>query len=52
MIKTKEEKKERCPLDKGHTPNKETIESIQLSEKGEGISRFNSMEDLFKDLGM
>lgn len=47
-----EEKYTWCPLGLSHMPNAETISSIEASEKGEGVKSFNSMNDLFKDLGI
>ena len=33
------------------TPNQTTIEAMQSADRGEGI-RFDSIDDLFEDLGM
>jgi len=34
-----------------HTPNAETIEAMKEADRGEG-TKFNSAEDLFKELGI
>lgn len=47
-----EEKYHACPIEHSHIPNAETIASIEASERGEGIEKFESMDDLFKDLGI
>ncbi len=52
MLKLFEEKYSWCPLGLSHVPNTETIDSIESSEKGKGIKSFDSMGDLFKDLGI
>lgn len=52
MLKLFEEKYTWCPLGLSHIPNDETISSIEASEKGEGLKGFESMNDLFKDLGI
>lgn len=52
MLQLVEEKYTWCPLGLSHIPNTETIASIEASEKGEGVKKFESMSDLFKDLGM
>jgi hypothetical protein len=52
MLKLVEEKYTWCPLGLSHVPNAETIISIEASEKGEGVKRFESIDDLFKDLGI
>ena len=52
MLSLVEEKYTWCPLGLSHIPNEETISSIETSEKGEGIKAFESMESLFKDLGL
>lgn len=41
-----------CPLDLSHTPNDETIASIQASEQGIRLERYDSMEKLFEELGL
>ena len=33
-------------------PNKVTLKAIKQSETGKGIKKFDSLEDLFNDLGM
>ncbi|MCB1118491.1 MAG: hypothetical protein KDK65_00870, partial [Chlamydiia bacterium] len=35
-----------------HHPNEETIKSIEMSEKGKGVSTFDNPDDLFKSLGI
>lgn len=52
ILQLVEEKYTWCPLELSHQPNAETIASIEASEKGEGVKSFNSMDDLFKDLGI
>lgn len=52
MLELVEEKYTWCPIGLSHIPNAETIASIEASKKGEGIKSFNSMDDLFKDLGI
>ncbi len=52
MLGLVEEKYTWCPLGLSHNPNAETIASIEASEKGEGVKSFNSIDDLFKDLGI
>lgn len=52
MLELVEEKYTWCPLGLSHIPNAETIASIKASERGEGVKRFNSMDELFKDLGI
>lgn len=52
MLNLFEEKYSWCPLGLSHVPNTETIESIESSEKGKGVKKFDSMDDLFKDLGI
>ncbi|MBS0654777.1 MAG: hypothetical protein JSR46_03285 [Verrucomicrobia bacterium] len=38
-----------CTLN--HTPNAETIRSIEESEQGIGIERFESLDDFWKSMG-
>lgn len=52
MFELVEEKYTWCPLGLSHVPNAETIASIEASEKGKGVKSFNSMDALFKDLGI
>ena len=52
ILQLVEEKYTWCPIGLCHTPNAETIASIEASEKGEGVKSFNSIDDLFKDLGI
>ncbi len=52
MLELVEEKYSWCPLGLSHLPNAETIASIEASEKGEGIKTFETMDDLYKDLGI
>ncbi len=52
MLELVEEKYTWCPLGLRHIPNIETISSIEASERGEGVKSFNSMDELFKDLGI
>lgn len=52
MLELVEEKFTWCPLGLGHIPNAETIASMEASNRGEGIKSFNSMDALFKDLGI
>lgn len=52
MLSLVEEKFNKCPLGFEHFPNAETIESIEASERGEGLRSFTSMDNLFKDLGI
>lgn len=33
-------------------PNKVTIKAIRQSETGKGLKKFNSMDELFEDLGI
>jgi hypothetical protein len=47
-----EEKYTWCPLELSHVPNEETISSIEESEKGKDVKSFDSIEDLYKDLGI
>ena len=35
-----------------HTPNAETIASIEESERGEGIERYESLDDFWKSMGV
>lgn len=48
----KKEKYTWCPLRLSHIPNTETINSIEASKKKKGVKSFNSLNDLFKDLGI
>lgn len=50
MLGLVEEKFTWCPLALSHVPNAETIASIEASERGEGIKKFKSIDDLFEDL--
>lgn len=50
MVRLVEEKW--CPLDLSHTPNDETMASIQDSEQKIGVIRYDSMEKLFEELGL
>ena len=52
MLELVEEKYTWCPLGLSHTPNDETISSIKESESGKGIKSFDSMDDLYEDLGI
>jgi Ribbon-helix-helix protein, copG family. len=52
MLELFEEKYTWCPIGLRHMPNAETIASIEASEKKKGVKSFESMEDLFKDLGI
>lgn len=52
ILQLVEEKYTWCPLGLSHLPNAETIASMEASEKGEGVQSFNSVDDLFKDLGI
>jgi hypothetical protein len=52
MLELVEEKFTWCPVGLSHIPNAETVESIKTSERDEGIKKFNSLDDLFKDLGI
>lgn len=52
MLELVEQKFTWCPLELSHSPNAETITSIEDSEKGKGIKSFESMDDLYKDLGL
>lgn len=52
ILQLVEEKYTWCPLGLSHIPNAETIASIESSERGEGIKKFKSMDNLFKDLGI
>lgn len=52
MLALVEEKYTWCPLGLSHIPNNETITSIEESESGKGVKSFDSMEDLYKDLGI
>ncbi len=47
-----EEKYTWCPLELSHVPNEETISSIEKSEKGKDLKGFESMGDLYEDLGI
>lgn len=52
MLELVEEKYTWCPLGLSHIPNAETIASMEASGRGEGIKSFDSMDDLFKELGI
>lgn len=52
MLQLVEEKYTWCPLELSHVPNAKTIASIEASARGEGVKSFNSMDDLFNDLGI
>jgi antitoxin component of RelBE/YafQ-DinJ toxin-antitoxin module len=52
MLALVEEKYTWCPLGLSHIPNNETITSIEESESGKGVKSFDSMDDLYKDLGI
>ena len=52
ILQLVEEKYTWCPLELSHIPNAKTIASIEDSEKGKGVKSFNSIDDLFKDLGI
>ena len=52
MLQLVEEKYTWCPIKLSHIPNAETIASIEASERGEGVMTFESMDALFKDLGI
>jgi hypothetical protein len=52
MLGLVEDKYSWCPLGFSHIPNEETVASIETSERGEGVKRFQSMDALFKDLGI
>lgn len=52
MLELVEEKYTWCPLNLNHIPNAETIASIEASEKGVGVKSFNSLNELFEDLGI
>jgi hypothetical protein len=52
MLRLVEDKYTWCPLGISHIPNEETIVSMEASERGEGIKKFQSMDALFKDLGI
>lgn len=50
ILELMEEKYTWCPLGLSHIANAKTITSIDASERGEGVSSFDSMDELFKDL--
>lgn len=52
MLQLVEEKYTWCPLGLGHILNEETIASMEASEIGEGVKRFNSIDELFEELGL
>jgi len=52
MLQLVEEKYTWCPLGLSHIPNAETIAAIEASDRGEGIKSFESLEDMFEDLGI
>lgn len=52
MLKLFDEKYTWCPLGLNHVLNNETILSIEASENEKGVKKFESMDDLFKDLGI
>ena len=52
MLSLVEERYTLCPLGLDHTPNAETIASIEASEKGEGLHIFSSADEMFKSLGL
>jgi len=52
MLELVEEKYTWCPVELSHIPNTETIASIEASERGERVKSFDSMDALFKDLGI
>jgi hypothetical protein len=37
---------------KGHVPNDETVQVLRDIEAGKGLLRYESLEDMYKDLGM
>src|SRR5262245_42902394 len=47
ILQLVEEKYTWCPLGLSHIPNAETVASIEASDRGEGVKRFKSMDDLF-----
>lgn len=52
MLELVEEKYTWCPLGLSHIPNAETIASMEASDEGKGVKSFNSIDDLFKELGI
>ena len=52
ILELVEEKYTWCPLKLGHAPNAETIASIEASEKKKRIKSFNSLDELFEDIGI
>jgi hypothetical protein len=52
MLSLVEDKYNLCPLGLDHTPNAETVASIEASERGEGLHVFDSPEEMFKSLGI
>ncbi|OJU81809.1 MAG: hypothetical protein BGO10_07955 [Chlamydia sp. 32-24] len=52
MLQLVEEKYSWCPIGLSHIPNEESVKSIEASERGEGLKNFNSMNELYKDLGI
>lgn len=40
----------RCSM--GHQPNAKTAKSIEESEKGKGIERFENLDDFWKSMGI
>lgn len=52
MLELVEEKYAWCPIELNHAPNEKTTASIEASERGEGLKSFESMDALFKDLGI
>jgi hypothetical protein len=52
VLKAVEEKIAWCPIGRSHIPNDETVASIEASERGEGVKSFQSLDELFKDLGI
>jgi hypothetical protein len=36
----------------GHVPNEETIKVLRDIEAGKGLLRYDSLEEMYKDLGM
>ncbi|CDZ79707.1 hypothetical protein BN1013_00203 [Candidatus Rubidus massiliensis] len=52
MLQLVEEKYSWCPIGLSHIPNEESVKSIEASERGEGLKNFNSINELYKDLGI
>lgn len=50
LFKPEKKKTKGCSLD--HTPNKKTLKSIKNIEEGKNLTKYASVKDLFKKMGL